>query len=990
MRQARRQLKVMAQQNIAQKGERVVASLWPDEAILVESSSSISDCARLMTAVRADSALVTCNGALCGIITDNDICRRVINQDFDPKTTPIALAMTGKPMTVTPSHLAIDALSTMVDKHFRHLPVSDGTTIYGQLMISKCIGEIVSSLKKKAEQESGSTKTSNDGASVASSVMDDSFLHELGQMTIGEVCKSTGEMPPTVPESAKVREAVRVMSARKTTAVLTVKKDGEVCGILTTKDVLLRVVAAREDPSKTSCSRVHTPYPDMVPHTMTVLEALQHMSTKKYLHLPVHGGESTMADGTSGLVDALQLITHLLRPPLPDLDGEMNQGKDDAVLRKLLRMSGVGVAAGDFSVSDGTSRPGSVSGTTFDDDRSSVCSRSRVGDDDSVSVAALRSNLRKEFAFKLCDLTGRWHRFTIGATYENLLREIMRVDSSLVTTVAEEDGSVATDDVEKENDASSGRPPLTPARRALGTIREDGSSLNNAPSTPSMTSEKKTAESAVSEFPTLKLRSHVQIMYEDDDLMWTVVGSESCLANAVQIAKEQGWRSVQLHLKRSDASPPKQREKPLPPKKEEKKIEMPPPMPRAPAEIRHVEEGLKNVQQRIETLQSWREKSSDEAAKMLLDQQKQWRATQATTESAIRRQIEAVQTRAEKLADDSNAAALKQQQQWSLMHELTMKKISKVAEELTATDSKVKISLAPLELKLQSMGERGQLLASGLDEISEKYGTLSLILSSFKTKVSDAETKATAAVARSDEVFARLGEVVASSSSSETSATKEALSAMESMKENFESEIKAMTATVKSAQEVASKASRGAEEALAKASESSQQVREKHEKFIEMVATLKQQAVGAEKRASEASEKAMEAFKSSISMSGANAVATQAIAELKRKLENIGSTTPDVEAVAKREIALVEKNIDSFKVEQERKLEDAKKEVEVLKSGIEMLRKHIDSLESTRQNERKADGKPLTQDQIVMGVGAMCAVSVVSAFIVSMMFSSRK
>ena len=109
----------MAQQTVANGGERTVASLWPDEAILVDSSASVSDCAQLMTASRADSALVTCNNVLCGIITDTDICRRVINKDFDPKTTPVALAMTGSPATVAPAHLAIDALSTMVRERER-------------------------------------------------------------------------------------------------------------------------------------------------------------------------------------------------------------------------------------------------------------------------------------------------------------------------------------------------------------------------------------------------------------------------------------------------------------------------------------------------------------------------------------------------------------------------------------------------------------------------------------------------------------------------------------------------------------------------------------------------------------------------------------------------------------------------------------------------------------------------------------------------------
>ena len=136
----------------------------------------------------------------------------------------------------------------------------------------------------------------------------------------------------------------------------------------------------------------------MVPHTMSVLDALTHMSEKHYLHLPVSGGDSTLADGTSGLVDALQLITHMLRPPLPELgEDTKNQGKDPDVLRKLLRMSGVGVDIGDMSYSEDTeSRAG---GNYDDDDRSSVFSRTLQ--EDSISHHCVEcNNFAKEISSK--------------------------------------------------------------------------------------------------------------------------------------------------------------------------------------------------------------------------------------------------------------------------------------------------------------------------------------------------------------------------------------------------------------------------------------------------------------------------------------------------------------------------------------------------------------------------------------------------------------
>ena len=38
-------------------------------------------------------------------------------------STPVNMGMTGDPKTVTPDDDAVDALTTMVSNHFRHLPV---------------------------------------------------------------------------------------------------------------------------------------------------------------------------------------------------------------------------------------------------------------------------------------------------------------------------------------------------------------------------------------------------------------------------------------------------------------------------------------------------------------------------------------------------------------------------------------------------------------------------------------------------------------------------------------------------------------------------------------------------------------------------------------------------------------------------------------------------------------------------------------------------
>lgn len=49
---------------------------------------------------------------------------------------------------------------------------------------------------------------------------------------------------------------------------------GRLAGILTPKDVLMRVVAKEIDPDRTPVSSIMTPNPDTVPPEMTAVEAL--------------------------------------------------------------------------------------------------------------------------------------------------------------------------------------------------------------------------------------------------------------------------------------------------------------------------------------------------------------------------------------------------------------------------------------------------------------------------------------------------------------------------------------------------------------------------------------------------------------------------------------------------------------------------------------------------------------------------------------------
>jgi signal-transduction protein with cAMP-binding, CBS, and nucleotidyltransferase domain len=105
---------------------------------------------------RGDASLIVdAAGGLAGIITDTDITRRVVAKDVATGSTPISMVMTPNPTCVHMKDSAMDALSIMVENHFRHLPVVDERgAVVGLLDIAKCLYDAIDKLEKTKEKGS--------------------------------------------------------------------------------------------------------------------------------------------------------------------------------------------------------------------------------------------------------------------------------------------------------------------------------------------------------------------------------------------------------------------------------------------------------------------------------------------------------------------------------------------------------------------------------------------------------------------------------------------------------------------------------------------------------------------------------------------------------------------------------------------------------------------------------------------------------------------
>lgn len=83
-----------------------------------------------------------------------------------------------------------------------------------------------------------------------------------------------------------VRQAARVMRDKKIAAVLVMDLD-RLVGIVTERDMTVRVVAAGLDPEATPVREIMTADPDTLAPADTASDAIRMMRSRNYRHLPV-------------------------------------------------------------------------------------------------------------------------------------------------------------------------------------------------------------------------------------------------------------------------------------------------------------------------------------------------------------------------------------------------------------------------------------------------------------------------------------------------------------------------------------------------------------------------------------------------------------------------------------------------------------------------------------------------------------------------------
>ncbi|CAL9041112.1 unnamed protein product [Musa banksii] len=289
-------------------GERTVKKLRPSKALIIPEGTTVSDACRKMAARKVDAVLLTdANGLLSGIVTNKDIATRVISEGLKLEQTIVSKIMTRNPVFIMADTPVMEALQKMVQGKFRHLPVVENGEVIAMLDITKCLYDAISRMEKAAEQGSAIAAAVEGvepqwGSNLsAPNAFVETLRERMFKPTLSTIVMENAKVVVVSP-SDPVYVATKKMREFQVNSVI-IATGSKIHGILTSKDVLLRVVAQNLLPELTPVEKVMTANPKCVTLDTAILEALHIMHDGKFLHLPVLGRDEHIV----ACLDVLQL-----------------------------------------------------------------------------------------------------------------------------------------------------------------------------------------------------------------------------------------------------------------------------------------------------------------------------------------------------------------------------------------------------------------------------------------------------------------------------------------------------------------------------------------------------------------------------------------------------------------------------------------------------------------------------------------------------------
>jgi signal-transduction protein with cAMP-binding, CBS, and nucleotidyltransferase domain len=103
--------------------------------VTIDPSATIKACAEKMQEFNINSLIIEQDGHIVGIITDEDVVRKVVASGKLPEETVVKNIMDTSVTTISPDADIYDAMVKMRDSNIRHLPVTTESKLMGFLTL---------------------------------------------------------------------------------------------------------------------------------------------------------------------------------------------------------------------------------------------------------------------------------------------------------------------------------------------------------------------------------------------------------------------------------------------------------------------------------------------------------------------------------------------------------------------------------------------------------------------------------------------------------------------------------------------------------------------------------------------------------------------------------------------------------------------------------------------------------------------------------------
>lgn len=101
----------------------------------IQRSATVAEAARMMAANNVGIVAILDGDRLCGVFSERDIVRKVVDHGLDPRQTPVADVMTSRLVVADADEDYQSAMQKMDQANIRHLPVVSGERLLSMLSI---------------------------------------------------------------------------------------------------------------------------------------------------------------------------------------------------------------------------------------------------------------------------------------------------------------------------------------------------------------------------------------------------------------------------------------------------------------------------------------------------------------------------------------------------------------------------------------------------------------------------------------------------------------------------------------------------------------------------------------------------------------------------------------------------------------------------------------------------------------------------------------